>query len=95
MTIKKPCWSWKYRIAARDLAAMPNRIYQEELNKLNRELWDQFGGCGDRWDLTYVRRRYNRNRHWTVYPIYYYDRIKIHFKLKEDYVIYKLSNERV
>lgn len=81
MTAKKPCWSWRYRIA------ISNRLGAEACSRLIKLCQDTFGCDSDRYDITYRLRRLNR---YSWYPRYFYTSVKIHFKSQEDLVLFKL-----
>lgn len=82
----KSCWSWRYREAV-NLPVYP--VYTDTLNEFISMISDQFGVCGQRWDLTYIVRR-AKLRRLKYYGPCFHTRIKIHFKSQEDHVMYKL-----
>lgn len=78
------CWSWRYRIRFFSM----NRPQYHQLYKTCMVLFgnDQFHSL-NRWELTSIPRgNYYLGERW-------YDRVAVHFKHREDLVLFKLTED--
>lgn len=83
---KKSCWSWRYRVRFGPM----NRLQYNRLYKACLELFVcDFTHPLNRWDITSVPRgNYYLGERW-------HDRVAVHFKYREDLVLFKFCYDMV
>jgi len=76
---KKPCWSWRHRMKFQSMPSADYKLLDSACSNLFSD--DRYRS---RWDITHVRRlSISRNSYW-------YRRITVHFKRREDMVLFVL-----
>ena len=76
---KKPCWSWRHRMKFTGMTSKQYSMLYKACSTLGIDCWD----------ITAVRRRGLRLNLQS--NVYWYSRVTVHFKQREDLVFFKLS----